>query len=1199
MYFDNESKLDGRPAAAIELRQRPGSNAREVIRDVKQRLEALKHAAFLPGMDYELSCDVSRFLDASVHEVVKTLLEAFFLVTIVVFVFLQDVRATLVPIAAVPVSLVSALIFTKQLDFSLNMITLFALVLSIGIVVDNAIVVVEAVHYKITHEHLSPREASERAIRELGPAIIAITLVMVAVFVPLAFIPGPAGVFYKQFGLTTAIAITLSGVVALTFAPALCAILMRPHTPLRIFNGFNRGYARFENGYAGIARPLASRLVVPALLIAGFTIGGLLFAKKVPQGFIPNEDQGIFYVAVSTPPGATLLCTREVVDEVSAIARTLDGVESVATLAGNNVLTDGTGARYGTLLVNLTAWEHRTRKAADIMAELAAKTRNVQDAKIEMLEPPPVPGYGDAGGVQLSVLDKSGRDDPQEMARVVTQFVADLRQRPEIGDATTVFEVGFPQLAVDIDIDRAAQLGVTPQRALDTLQTLLGGEYATNFIRFGQMYKVMGRGASRRPREAGASALAARAQRSRRVGADVGVHPPREEVRPRYADPLQHVPVGGGHRPARARHEQRRHAARGPGDRRREAAARLRHRLRRCREGRSERREPGPDRRLDRAALRVARARRAVRELRAAGGGPAVAAARAVRRVRGAALGWPREQCLYAPLARRADRPARQERDPDRRVRRASARGRPQRARCRRRGRTAAAAADPDDLARVHRRSRAALDRERRRRDLEPHDRRRDDRRDGRGHGVGPVDRAGPLRRVPPAAEEGAMKRALLVLLASCAPALPDVHVRAVALPASYDATAAGRSIASIDWATFFADDHLRALIGDALRGNYDLQLALAAGAGVRKYARYTVDGAGNVGTEIAPSRPVPSVVPDLYVGLQASWEPDLWRRLGSAEGAARLRYLASVEGHHFVVTNLVADVATAYYALVALDETAAVLNQTIEHQAQALEMMRIQKEAGRTNQLAVSQFEAQLAGTRALAAHVTAETRELELQIAYLLGRAPAPIARSADALAQPLPPLAAGVPSELLRARPDVRQAELEVEAARLDVRAARAAFYPRLRISADLGYDAFDPRFLLRTPASLAYSLAGGIVAPLVNRRGIAAAFRTATAMQVSAMVTYQATVLRSFVDAASALSTAQRAADSVVQQQEKQDALADTVEAATELFRAGQATYVDVLLAQQQTLQAQLELIAARRDQQIAKVRLYRALGGGWR
>ncbi|HSN27417.1 MAG TPA: efflux RND transporter permease subunit [Kofleriaceae bacterium] len=491
MYFDNETKLDGRPAAAIELRQRPGSNAREVIREVKHRLDKMKHDAFLPGMDYKLSYDVSRFLDASVHEVIKTLLEAFVLVSLIVFLFLQNVRATLVPIIAVPVSLVGTLIFAKQLGFSLNMITLFALVLSIGIVVDNAIVVVEAVHAKLEHGHMGAREASEQAIRELGPAIVAITLVMAAVFVPLAFITGPAGVFYKQFGLTTAIAITLSGVVALTLTPALCAVLMRRHQPMRLLRWFDRGYARVEATYARVARPAAARLVAPIVLIAGFSTGAYLLAAKVPQGFIPNEDQGMFYVAVTTPPGATLLRTKKVVDEVAGIARALPGVESVATLSGNNVLTDGTGATYGTLLVNLRAWEARSESSAQIMAALRARTAQVQDARIEMLEPPPVPGYGDAGGIQLSLLDKTGRGDPHEMAREVGKLVAALEARPEIGDASTVFEAGFPQLAVDLDVDRAAQLGVTPQRALDTLQTLLGGEYATNFIRFGQLFKVM------------------------------------------------------------------------------------------------------------------------------------------------------------------------------------------------------------------------------------------------------------------------------------------------------------------------------------------------------------------------------------------------------------------------------------------------------------------------------------------------------------------------------------------------------------------------------------------------------------------------------------------------------------------------------------------------------------------------------------
>lgn len=501
-YFDVEAKFDGRPAASLILKQQPGSNAREVISAVKQRLAKIEREAFLPGMTYDLSFDVSRFLDASVHEVVRTLIEAFLLVTLVVFLFLQDFRSTLVPILAVPVSLIGSLVFTEQLGFSLNLITLFALVLAIGIVVDNAIVVVEAVHYKIHHDKLSPRDAAERAITEIGPAIVAMTLVMASVFLPLAFISGPAGVFYRQFGLATAIAITLSGVVALTLTPALCASLLRPHDAAsrsslasrvlsRVFRRFNAGYARLEDGYESVVRASARRLLVPCLLIAGFVAGGVLIAGKVPRGFIPEEDQGMFYVSVTTPPGATLERTKRVVEAIDVAAREIADVVSVATLAGTNVLSDGTGASYGTCLVNLEPWSRRSRSVDDVIADLKARTASIKDADIEFFPPPSVPGYGNASGFELRLLDRTGRGDALEMQRVVEQFMTDLRAHPDIASAFTIFNARYPQYTVSIDIDQAAQIGVTARRALQTLQTLLGSEYATNFIRFGQMYKVM------------------------------------------------------------------------------------------------------------------------------------------------------------------------------------------------------------------------------------------------------------------------------------------------------------------------------------------------------------------------------------------------------------------------------------------------------------------------------------------------------------------------------------------------------------------------------------------------------------------------------------------------------------------------------------------------------------------------------------
>ncbi|HEY4058652.1 MAG TPA: efflux RND transporter permease subunit [Kofleriaceae bacterium] len=496
-YFDVETKYNGRPAAAIMLKQQPGSNAREVIEQVKQRLAAIQRDTFLPGMTYDISFDVSRFLDASVHEVIKTLVEAFLLVALVVFVFLQSWRSTLIPILAVPVSLIGSIVFTSQLGFSLNLITLFALVLAIGIVVDNAIVVVEAVHYKMTHDGMDATLAAETSIREIGPAIVAITLVMVSVFVPLAFIAGPAGVFYKQFALATAIAITLSGVIALTLTPSLCALLMKHDAGASssrlgaLFGRFNRAYDRVENGYARIARATSARLVVPWLLVAAFLAGGVWIATKVPRGFIPEEDQGMFYVSVTTPPGATLERTKRVIDALAREAETIEGVDSVATLAGTNILSDGTGASYGTALVNLAPWERRSRSVDDVMAELTRCTASLKDADIELFAPPAVPGYGNASGFELRLLDKTGRGDPLEMQKVVTKFIADLQARPEIASAFTIFNASYPQYTVHIDIDQAAQLGVTPERALHTLQTLIGSEYATNFIRFGQMYKVM------------------------------------------------------------------------------------------------------------------------------------------------------------------------------------------------------------------------------------------------------------------------------------------------------------------------------------------------------------------------------------------------------------------------------------------------------------------------------------------------------------------------------------------------------------------------------------------------------------------------------------------------------------------------------------------------------------------------------------
>ncbi|MCW5889705.1 MAG: efflux RND transporter permease subunit [bacterium] len=499
-YFDVEAKFDGRPAAAILLKQLPGSNATDVVAAVKQRLAELKAEVFLPGMDYHFSVDVSRFLDAALAEVARTFAEAFVLVAIVVFVFLQDWRTTLIPALAVPVALIGTFLFLQLLGFSLNLVTLFALVLAIGIVVDNAIVVVEAVHATMEREGLGPRAATERAMGEVGGAIVAITLVMASVFLPMAFISGPAGIFYRQFALTIAVAITLSGMVALTLAPALCSVIMRhrdrtaAHGGGRLRRGFawfDRTYARIEDRSCDLVGRVARHRLATTAMLGAFLVGAGVVSIMVPRGFIPTEDQSYFYGNVTTPPGATLERTKQVMDAIEQAGRGVEGVESIATLAGTNVLSDGTGASYGTVLVNLRPWHERARSVVEVMADVEARTRDITGAEIEYFQPPPIPGYGNAGGFEARVLDKTGTGDLPRMDEVVKGFVRDLEANPQIASAFTIFDASYPQYAVQIDMDKAAQKGVTMQNALGTLQTLLGSEYATNFIRFGQMYKVM------------------------------------------------------------------------------------------------------------------------------------------------------------------------------------------------------------------------------------------------------------------------------------------------------------------------------------------------------------------------------------------------------------------------------------------------------------------------------------------------------------------------------------------------------------------------------------------------------------------------------------------------------------------------------------------------------------------------------------
>ena len=496
MNYGMVSKTDGRPSASIMMKQRPGSNASEVIESVKTKMEELKVSSFPPGMEYNMAYDVSRFLDASISAVLTTLIEAFILVGIVVFIFLQDWRSTLIPVLAVPVALVGTFAFMNMLDFSVNLLTLFALVLAIGIVVDNAIVVVEAVHVKM-EEGMNAMDATISATKEIAGAVVAITIVMSAVFIPVAFLDGPVGVFYRQFSLTLAISIVISGVNALTLTPALCAIILKPHDHHkkktiidRAFQSFNTGFERLTNGYVGILSKFATRTTVTFGLLFLFVALTFVTSKFLPTGFIPMEDQGMVYVSVTTPQGATVERTEKVLDEVTVIAKKIEGVENVTTLAGYSIVTEIAGSSYGMAMINLKDWKERNISVNDLIEELSDKTKSIADAQIEIFAPPTVPGFGNTSGFELRLLDRTG-GTIENTDKITKDFVKKLNEAPELRNNFTSFDATFPQYMINVDYDMAAKKGISVDNAMSTLQTMLGSYYATNFIRFSQMYKVM------------------------------------------------------------------------------------------------------------------------------------------------------------------------------------------------------------------------------------------------------------------------------------------------------------------------------------------------------------------------------------------------------------------------------------------------------------------------------------------------------------------------------------------------------------------------------------------------------------------------------------------------------------------------------------------------------------------------------------
>ena len=494
--YNSFGRLNGKPGGAMAVYLLPGANQLKAAETIYETMEHAK-SLFPPDMDYKIVYDTTPAVEASIEAILHTFVEALILVILVVFIFLQNIRATIIPVLTIPVSLVGTFIFFPLLGFSVNTLSMFGLVLAIGIVVDDAIVVVEAVIHHLEHG-LAPKEATIKAMEEVSAPVMGIALILSAVFVPVALLGGLVGSMYKQFALTIAISVLLSAFNALSLTPALCAMMLKEPKPMRgplgaFFRGFNKVFDVTTKGYVNVSRLLIRRAILTIGIIAVVIVGAAFFARAIPAGFIPDEDQGILGVNVQLPPGASLARTNEVLKKVEEILARTEGIESYQTVGGYGVVTNTYQPNYGSLFARLKPWEERHGDALHvrgIMASLQKEFAAIPEGIVFPFNIPTLSGFGAASGFNFLIQDRSGAMSVDQLGEQAMSFIAAGRRRPEIGNLFTSFDPNYPQVKVDLDREKARTLGVPVNEVFQTMSTAMGGAFVNDFNRFGRLYRV-------------------------------------------------------------------------------------------------------------------------------------------------------------------------------------------------------------------------------------------------------------------------------------------------------------------------------------------------------------------------------------------------------------------------------------------------------------------------------------------------------------------------------------------------------------------------------------------------------------------------------------------------------------------------------------------------------------------------------------
>ena len=1233
---------DNKPSIVMGVFQAAGTNAHAMIKECEEVI-ATAAKSFPPGVSMNMIFTANQFLDVSIHKVVETLIEAFILVSIVVFVFLQDLRSTLIPAIAVPVAIVGTFFFLNLFGFTINLLTLFALVLAIGIVVDDAIVVVEAVHAKLDAHVPTATEATLEAMNEISGAVISITLVMAAVFIPVTFITGSVGVFYKQFGLTLAVAILISAVNALTLSPALCALLLKPHHEnglrkgflQRFYSAFNAAFTATTKKYKRSIQFLSRKQWIAGLIVLVFFGLFAYLLKVTPAGFVPNEDQSFIMADVSLPPASSLERTTAIADQVMSIARSQPEMNSVVRVAGSGILSGGAGGSYGSLFMNLKSWEFRKGEEHSlntVINRLFGATAGIKGAKIFFIAPPTLQGFGNSSGFEFQVQDRSG-GDIAKFYDVNNRFLAALNQRPEIQYATSFFNINFPQFEVVVNVAKCKESNVSPLTVLNTLQGYYGSIYASNFNEFGKQYRVMIQAdAAYRSDIQSLDKVFVRNTNNvmapitefvtlKRVygpefinrfnlftsiaisGAPKTGYSSGDAIKAIQEVAAKTLPVGYGY----------------------EFSGITREEL-----------SSGNQTMLifvlclvfvyfllsaqyESYLLPFA----VILSLSIGLAGAFIFAN--IFGVQNNIYLQITLIMLIGLLSKNAILI----------VEFALAR--------RRAGETIVQAAIDGAVVRLRPilmtsfafifgimplmvSSGAGAE-------------------GNRSIGTGAVGGMfiGTIfgvfvipvlfivfqniqERISRKPKPGAVPISTIAILiiaslsfASCvtqkykAPGMPinGQLYRSDSTITSGDTT----TMATLPYRSLFADTILQGLIDEGLRENPDLKVAMermteASENFLQSKAASLPSLSANVNVTQSKLSANAQDVPPAYIGsyplttttytasLSTSWEADIWGKFKSSKRSYLAAFLQSDAARRVIETQLIADIAGYYYQLLSYDEQLRITQQTAVNRQDDVTTIKAMMESGMATGAAVAQSDANRVSAELLLPDLKQSVRETENALSILLGRVPGEIKRSTLAEQVPYGDLQAGVSSLLLKNRPDVQEAEFAFRGAFENVNVARTYFYPQFTVTAQGGLSTLEIKNFF--DHSIFYNLIGGLTQPIFNNRQNKTRLRVAQAQQREAFYTYQKTLLTAGAEVSNSFFNYETALDKQRQRVNQVQLLEQAVDFTKALLQYSSATnYTDVLTSEQSLLSAQLSSVNDRYQQLQAIVDLYKALGGGWR